>query len=456
MRSEIFITMKFRGTMEVNEEGHLSIGGCDTVGLAKEFGTPLFVMDEDMLRSTCREFHKGFMEREQPAQVIYASKSFMTTAMCRIVDEEDLGLDVVSGGELYTALKAEFPSEKIYFHGNNKTLQELSMALENGVGNIVVDNLLELDRLEAMAATLKTKPNILLRITPGVEAHTHKYIQTGQIDSKFGFTLPNGDAMEAVKAALDKKHLHLSGLHCHIGSQIFEMESYRYAVEVMIKFMHDIKEETGKELSDLNLGGGFGIYYAKGDEPASISEYADVVLNAVAETANNYGVKIPKVLVEPGRSIAGPAGSTLYTVGSIKEIPEVRKYLAVDGGMTDNIRPALYDAEYEVMLANRANEKPVDIVSITGKCCESGDMLAWDVLLPEANAGDILAMGATGAYCYTMSSNYNRLGRPAVVLVKDGQADLIVRRETYDDMLRNEVLPERLKRDNVVSLVSMG
>ncbi|MDA8443129.1 MAG: diaminopimelate decarboxylase, partial [Peptococcaceae bacterium] len=430
--------MKLQGTMEINEQGHLVIGGCDTVELAQEFGTPLYIMDEDQIRRTCREYYRSFVSRHGNAEVIYASKTFSTVAMCHIIKEEGLGLDVVSGGELYTALAAHFPVERIYYHGNNKTPQELETALEARVGRIVVDNFRELELLNALAAQHQRVVDVLVRVTPGIEAHTHEYIQTGQIDSKFGFTLPNGDAMRAIKGVIDADHLNFRGVHCHIGSQIFELASYSYTAQVMLELSQQIYQETGVYVRELNLGGGFGIYYASGDDPAQISDYADLVMTTVSETADALGLPVPKVIVEPGRSIAGPAGTTLYTVGSLKDIPGVRKYVAVDGGMADNPRPALYQSCYEAIVANKASLAPETVVSITGKCCESGDMLIWDIELPEVVSGDLLAVSCTGAYNYSMSSNYNRLARPAVVLVKDGQADVIVQRETYADIVRND------------------
>lgn len=441
--------MKLQGTMEVNELGHLTIGGCDTVELAEKFGTPLYIMDEECIRATCRQYYRSFVGKYGNAEVIYASKTFSTLAMCHIIKEEGLGLDVVSGGELYTALMARFPASAIYFHGNNKTPQELGMAIEAGVGRIVVDNYRELALLDSMAAQYNKVVDVLVRVTPGIEAHTHEYIQTGQIDSKFGFTLTNGDALQAVLRVIEAKHLNFLGIHCHIGSQIFELESYRHAADVMLKFSSEIYAESGTYVRELNLGGGFGIYYASGDSPAKIADYADLVMNSVSEFALVYSVPVPKVIVEPGRSIAGPAGTTLYTVGSIKNIPGVRKYVAVDGGMADNPRPALYQSRYEAVLANRANEPASEVVSITGKCCESGDMLIWDIELPEIASGDLIAVSCTGAYNYSMSSNYNRLARPAVVLVNNGQADVIVQRETYQDLVRNDLVPERILKTNL-------
>lgn len=447
--------MKLHGTMKVVNK-HLEIGGCDTISLAKQYGTPLIILDEALIRQTCRQYYHFFTEKYQNAEVIYASKAFSSPAICKIIEAEGLGLDVVSGGELYTALQANFPTAKIYFHGNNKSPHELAMALENKVGRIVVDNFYELEMLNQLAELFKVKAEILLRITPGIEAHTHEFIKTGQIDSKFGFTLPNGQAREAIKTALTLKNVKLRGLHCHIGSQIYEMDSYRHAAQVMMGFVNTVKREFNYQLEELNLGGGFGIYYKEGDSPAQIKNYAEFVMNTVKEQAKAFGLYMPKVIVEPGRSIVGPAGTTLYSIGSIKDIPGVRKYVAVDGGMADNIRPALYDARYEALIANKCTDPPVELVSITGKCCESGDMLIRDIMLPEAEAGDILAISCTGAYGYSMASNYNALGKPAVVLANEGQADLIIRRENYQDLLKNHCLPARLTKPNAVSYMTLG
>lgn len=448
--------MKFHGTMKINQQGQLEIGGCNVVDLVKKYGTPLIVMDEALIRQTCRQYYHAFVERYQNAEVIYASKAFLSPALCKILESEGLGLDVVSGGELYTALQADFPASRIYFHGNNKSPQELAMALEAKVGRIVVDNFYELEMLDQLAGLFKTQAHILLRITPGIEAHTHEFIRTGQIDSKFGFTLPNGQALEAVRQALAYKNIKLHGLHCHIGSQIFEMESYCHAAQYMMEFAVQLKRELNFTLEELNLGGGFGIYYTEGDEPASIKTYADMVMNTVKEQANLLGLSLPKIIVEPGRSIVGPAGTTIYTVGSIKDIPQVRKYVAVDGGMADNIRPALYGAKYEAILANKALAPLEEKVSITGKCCESGDMLIQDIMLPRVEPGDLLAVSCTGAYSYSMASNYNSLGRPAVVLVQNGQDDLIIQRETYQDLLRNHLIPPRLQKSKNVRYATTG
>ncbi|WP_031515191.1 diaminopimelate decarboxylase [Desulfofalx alkaliphila] len=436
--------MKLQGTMRINDKGHLEIGGCDTVKLAQEYGTPLYVIDEQHFRQNCRSFYQAFTEK-YGAHVLYAGKSLLTLAVCRIIDEEGLGLDVVSGGELYTAIKANFPMERVYFHGNNKSPEELKLALEYKVGRYMVDNLYELDLLNKLAGEMATEANVMLRLTPGVDAHTHEYIRTGHIDSKFGLVIENGQAMEGVRRALELEHINLRGFHCHIGSQIFELQSYAHTAKVMMEFVRQVRDETGFEATELDLGGGLGIYYVEGDEPGSVANYADIVMTTVREEAGRHNLPMPKVMVEPGRSIAGPAGTTLYRVGSIKNIPNVRKYVAVDGSMGDNPRPALYQAKYEGYLANRMKEQATELVSVAGKCCESGDMLIWDLPLPEARPGDLLAVAATGAYNYTMSMNYNRLPRPAMVLVFEGKSNLILRRESYDDLLRNDIIPERLK-----------
>lgn len=446
--------MKLQGTMRVNKKGHLEIGGCDTVNLAREFGTPLYVLDELAFRENCRVYRRSFTEK-YGGKVLYAGKSLLTLAVCRLVEEEGLSMDVVSGGELYTAVKAGFPAERVYFHGNNKSAEELRFALDVKVGCYMVDNLYELEMLDRLAGERGVKADIALRVTPGIEAHTHEYIKTGQNDSKFGLVIENGQAMEGVRRALALENIVLRGLHCHIGSQIFEVESYAHTAEIMMNFTRQVKEETGYAVEELNLGGGFGIYYAEGDVPGLVEEYADIVMNAVRQKAKEYKLPVPRVLVEPGRSISGPAGVTLYTVGAVKNIPGIRKYVSVDGGMGDNPRPALYQSRYEACVANRAGEEPQEIYSIAGKCCESGDMLIWDIGLPKVKPGDVLAVSCTGAYTYSMSSNYNRLPRPAMVLVKEGQAEVIVKRETYADLIRNDVIPTRLKKSRVLNIASV-
>lgn len=441
--------MHLHGTSRINDKGHLEIGGCDSVDLAEKFGTPLYVMDETLIRERCREFMQAFRDSGLRFQVAYASKAFCVKAMCKLVEQEGLSLDVVSDGELYTALQAGYPPERIHFHGNNKTPFEIEMALDANIGCFVVDNFTEMAMLDELAGARDMTVNVLLRITPGVEAHTHDYISTGQTDSKFGFDLGNGTAFQAVKEASERKHLNLLGLHSHIGSQIFEVEGFRMAVELVADFAVDIRDQLGVTMPVMNLGGGFGIRYKEGDTPLPVRQYVEAITGAIKEKFSMREYPLPEIWVEPGRSIVGEAGTTLYTVGTSKDIPGVRKYLAVDGGMTDNPRPALYQSEYEAMLANRANETAEEVVSIAGKACESGDMLIWDVRLPKAETGDILAVSCTGAYNYSMASNYNRIRRPAVVFVQNGQADVVVQRESHEDMTKLDVIPERLQAEVV-------
>lgn len=433
--------MQLRGTQRVNAAGELEIGGVSAVTLAREFGTPLYVIDEAFFRENCRRYRAAFGPENR---VVYAGKALLCTAICRIVEEEGLYLDVVSGGELHTALEAGFPPERIYFHGNNKSLAEIRQGLAYGVGRFVVDSFYELEMLNSLAGEMGVRPEILLRITPGIEAHTHEYIRTGQIDSKFGLPIATGQALAGVRHALVLPNLQLVGLHCHIGSQILELEPFREAARVMLRFAAQVREATGWVLEELDLGGGLGIYYVSGDDPPTIEDYAAAILQTVTEVVEELRLPRPRVVVEPGRSIAGPAGTTLYTVGVVKEIPGVRLYAAVDGGMTDNPRPALYRARYEAVLANRMQEEATALVTIAGKCCESGDILIYNVPLPYPQPGDILAVPATGAYNFTMSMNYNRLPRPAMVLVGDGRAEVIVARESLADLTRNDRIPERL------------
>lgn len=446
--------MKFHGTMKINDRGNLEIGGCDTVSLARHFGTPLYVLDEDMFRKNCRDYYMEFFEK-YGSEVIYAGKTLLNMAVCRMVEEEGLGLDVVSGGELFTAINACFPMNRVYFHGNNKSPNELKMALEAKVGRIMVDNIYELDLLNKMAGDFNSKADVIIRITPGIEAHTHEYIKTGQIDSKFGLAIQTGQAEQGIKMALGLENINLRGLHCHIGSQIFELDSYVHAVGVMMDFAGKMKKETGWYPEEINLGGGLGIYYAEGDNPSSVRDYAQMVIEELKRKSREYGTIAPRLMVEPGRSISGPAGSTIYTVGSVKEITGVRKYVAVDGGMADNPRPALYQSRYEAILANKAGLPAQETVSITGKCCESGDMLIWDIALPVAETGDTLVVSCTGAYNYAMSMNYNRLPKPAMIVVCNGKADLILERENYDDLIRNDIIPERLRKSKVINIASV-
>ncbi len=441
--------MNERETLKINTQGHLEIGGADAVNLAKSFGTPLYVMDENYIRAMCR-IYRDTIEKEYGGNglVLYASKAFSCLAIYRIANSEGIGCDIVSGGELYTALHAGFPAEKMVLHGNNKLLDELTLALDHKIGLIVVDSYDELDTIDALAAERGRVQDVLIRVNPGVEAHTHRFIQTAKTDSKFGFSVSDGTAEKISAYALQKKNIRLKGYHCHIGSQIFEKKSFTTAVDKMVDFMKAMRDKLGFEAGVLNLGGGYGIWYTDEDAKVSCEGYADylkAILARLKERADECGLKRPYILIEPGRSIVGEAGITLYTVGAIKDIPGVKKYVAVDGGMFDNPRYALYQAKYTAVLANRANEKPTEIVSIAGKCCESGDIVCADVALPAAKRGDILAVLSTGAYNYSMASNYNRNLIPPVVLVQDGKAEYIVKPQSYEDLIRNDVIPAKLK-----------
>lgn len=422
------------------ENGELILGGVGVKTLAAQYGTPLYVMDENVIRSNMRAF-KSSMDQYYGGKglVCYASKAFSCKEIYRIAKEEGIGADVVSIGEMYTAKSVGFPMDQVCFHGNNKTRRELEAALDWGVTRIVVDNLTELHTLSALAKEKGIIAEILLRIKPGIDAHTHDFIRTGQIDSKFGLALETGEAMEGVKEALAAESVTLRGLHCHIGSQIFSVDPFVHAAEVMMGFLGQIKAETGVELPELNLGGGFGILYTDEDEPVPFGDYMEPVSRAVKASAEKLGLSQPFVLIEPGRSIVGEAGTTLYTVGSVKEIPDIRTYVSVDGGMGDNPRYILYQAKYDMILANRVNEPATETVTVAGRCCESGDLLGENVPLAPAKPGDLLAVFATGAYNYSMASRYNRVGIPPVVMVKDGASRVIVRGESLEDLVRNDL-----------------
>ena len=431
--------------LRVNDRGNLEIGGCDATDLAREYGTPLYVMDEMTIRQNCRRY-KQAMDAwyDGNGLVLYASKAFCTMAVCRIVQQEGLGLDVVSGGELYTAIKAGFPMEKVYFHGNNKTPEEISMGIEHGIGRFVVDNQAELENIERIAGQQGKRVKVSFRVKPGVDAHTHEFIQTGQIDSKFGVALENGEAHAIIAQAAKMKNIDVVGVHCHIGSQIFDLQPFELAAEIMLNFIADIREKYGIHVTELNLGGGFGIQYTEKDDPLEYDQFIEAVSKVVKRICREKGLGRMFMLMEPGRSIVAPAGVTLYRVGSVKDIRGVRKYVSIDGGMCDNPRYALYKSEYTALLANKPEAPRTETVTIAGKCCESGDLIAKDIAMPPSQPGDIVAVLATGAYNYSMAMNYNRNGKPPVVLVKDGKARLIVKREDYCDIVRNDIVPEDL------------
>lgn len=416
------------------QNGVLTIGGAEVPALAKEFGTPLFIMDRGQIEENIRAYKSAIDGAYNGHGLVhYASKAFCTKEMCRIAKEEGIGLDVVSGGELYTALSVSFPAAHICFHGNNKSVDEMKYALSAGVGHIVADSEEELDILDSLMEG-NEETRILVRIKPGIEAHTHDFIQTGQEDSKFGISLKSGDALRVLSKTY--KNFEIKGVHCHIGSQIFEDEPFMVAADLMIKLVADVYEKTGRYLENVNLGGGFGIRYTEKDAPRPYHDAMLATIDAVKKAAEKYGVPAPFLIVEPGRSIVGEAGITVYSVGTVKDIPGIRKYVSVDGGMADNPRFIMYDAEYDAVLPERPEAAREEKVTICGRCCESGDILIRNIMMPKVKRGDLLAVLSTGAYNYSMTSHYNRLPKPAVVMVKDGEAKLSVRRETYEDVVR--------------------
>ncbi len=425
-------------TAEVSEQGHLIIGGCDTVELSAEFGTPLYLFDEFSLRSKCAECKAEFSQHYADTTVIYAAKAFINKALALILKEEELGLDVASAGELSIAHSVGFPLDRVYFNGNNKSAEEIRLALEWHVGRIVVDNFYELTMLSEMAEKSGYIPDILLRLSPGVDPHTHKYVATGIVDSKFGF--PLSIAGEAVAQAMSAPNLNLVGLHFHIGSLIFEVEPYERSIVVVLNLAAEMKRKYGFELRELNIGGGFAIQYLLDSPAPPLAAYAEAIAPKIISKCRELKLALPRLVVEPGRVIVGQAGVALYQVGAVKDIPGIRCYVLVDGGMADNIRPALYGSKYEVVVANKVLEKEAGGVTIAGKFCESGDILVEDVNLPSVSAGDIIAVPDCGAYCLSMASNYNASLRSAIVLVKEGKVRLIRRRETFDDLTRCDLI----------------
>ena len=411
----------------------------DVVKLAEKYGTPLYVMSEDYIKDRCREIRQDFVDKYPKTRAVYASKAFLTKEMARIIKRENIGMDVVSGGELFTAMEVDFPMDKIIFHGNNKSRDELQLAIKNNIGRIVVDNLDEIELIEEIGREENKKVNILFRISPGVDSETHKYIQTGQVDSKFGIPLSNEIIDMALEKALSCKFVTLLGFHFHIGSQISDNNSHIKSIKVISKLMKRVRDKYGFITKELNTGGGYGIKYIEGDERKSLSYFTDPIMEEIEARCQEYEMERPLIIIEPGRWIVGEAGITLYKIGTIKEIPGVRTYVSVDGGMGDNPRPSLYQAKYEGIIANKINEARQDKVTIAGKCCESGDILIWDLKVPKLERGDILAILSTGAYNYSMASNYNKIPRPAVVMVNNGQDRLIVKRESYEDLLRNQI-----------------
>lgn len=432
---------RMQAGMSVNNLGHLCFAGESAVDLAAHFGTPLYVINEQTIRENCRRYLK-FKKGYPTATIAYASKAFLCQAMCRLLESEGMSLDVVSGGELHTAISSGFPGERIIFHGVNRSLPELAQALRYGVGRIVIDNRAELDRITQAARETGAPANVLLRVTTGVDAHTHQYVQTSLIDSKFGFNLKE---LSSIVGLVDgRPEIRLRGLHCHIGSQIKTIEPFIENLGIMLQAVAQLP--TGRRLlTEINIGGGLGTYYTASDEAPQVEQLLSSLLQETNNVCHELDLPLPHLVLEPGRSIINEAGLTLYRIGGSKQIPGVRNYLFVDGSMADNIRPALYGSRYEAILANRMHDQAEERYSVAGRCCESGDMLAWDELLPKVKPGDLLAIARTGAYNYSMASNYNRLPRPAVVLISANGADLIVERETYHDLTRLDRVPPHLR-----------
>lgn len=423
----------------------LYFDGCNTVELTKKYGTPLYVMSETAIVEKCREIRETFLNKYERTRAAYASKAFLTLSMCKIIEREGLCMDVVSGGELYTAIKADFPAEKIEFNGNNKSIEELELAVDYNIGRIIVDGLDELSLIEKVCQEKNKKMNILYRITPGVKSDSHDYIVTGKKDSKFGIPLDDEVIFPAIEQAIKSEYVNFMGFHFHVGSQLHNNESHLKALDIALKLIKDTKDKYDYTTPELNIGGGFGINYTEADDKKPYAYFLDPMMKRIEEFSKELNITRPEIVIEPGRSIVGEAGITLYTIGTIKDIKGIRKYVSIDGGMTDNIRPALYQAKYEGLIANKAVEPKTDLVTISGKCCESGDILIRDVKIAKPERGDIFAIFSTGAYGYSMASNYNKNPLLATVLVKEGKSDLIVKRQTYDHMIANEVIPESLK-----------
>lgn len=435
--------MKLFGTSKINKKGNLSIGGVDTVDLAKEFKTPLYVMDQELIETTIDKMKNSFKSSRFNTQIAYAGKAFLTMGMIKLVDFKGLDLDVVSGGELYTAYKAGFPMERVHLHGNNKTVEELEMAVEYGIKEIVLDNEDEIEKLEKICEKKGKKQAVLVRIDPGIEAHTHHYIKTSGLTSKFGISLFQENLFDIIKRINDSKYIEFKGFHTHIGSQIFQSAFFIFALDEIFKYLDKLKKELGIVVHTVNMGGGFGVYYKKGDDPKPIDEVLSEIITYTEAMEIKYQIGFKELCIEPGRSIVGNAGTTLYEVGGIKETVGGKTYVFIDGGMSDNIRTALYQAEYEAGIVDKLNEVETKEITLAGKLCESGDIIIEKGQLPKTTkVGDIVAVTTTGAYCYTMSSNYNRINKPAVVFVKNGKAKLAVKRETYDDLIRNDEIFE--------------
>ena len=437
------------GTQKINSAGHLEIGGCDMVEIANQFGTPLFVLDEATIRANCRAYRKAFESRYPNSEICYASKAFISTTMCKIIEQEGLNLDVASLGELHTAIVAGFPNDRINLHGNNKLQVELEAAIDQNIGHVILDHEIEIHQLAKIAKSKNKVMKVLVRCTPGVDPNTHKAISTGQADTKFGFNIGDGSAIRAVQTVLSFPSLEFDGIHCHVGSQLLDDESHISAIQSMVGLMQQVQNKLGVECKVMNIGGGLGVRYKEEHTPPSIDDFADKICSKLVECLNHAKLPLPILQQEPGRAIIGEAGITLYTVGAIKTVPILeqpgyRTYVSVDGGMSDNPRPQLYQAEYEMVVANKANQIRSETITLAGRHCET-DVLIWNAPSPKIEVGDIIAVQTTGAYNYSMASNYNRFPKPAVVLVNNGEAELIVRRETVEEVIRLDLLPKRFQ-----------
>ena len=430
--------MKFFGTMK-NNSGVLEIGGIKVTELAEKYGTPLYVMDQELIEENMMKYKENFKSDKFKTTVVYASKAFLSKAICKLVEKHDLHIDAVSGGELYTIKASGISMEKVHMHGNNKTDDELRMCLDYGIGSIIIDNEEEIERVSKICLERDQKVKVMLRINIGIDAHTHEYIQTSKHSSKFGESIFDERFPEIVEKITSDKNLEFLGFHCHIGSQIFDTKAFHEGIEVMIKETKKISEKLNVEIPEINLGGGFGVYYIEKDTAIDVEKFMKSMIEHIEKSLEKESMNIKKISIEPGRSIIGNAGSTLYRVGGIKETFGGVKYVFIDGGMTDNIRPALYQAEYEAVLANKLDVVEDEIVTVAGKCCESGDLIIKNRKLGKAEAGDLLLVATTGAYGYSMSSNYNKAQRPAVVFVKDGKSAISIKRESLEDLVRNDV-----------------
>lgn len=433
--------MRFFGTMR-DENGVLSIGGIKVTELAQRYGTPLYIMDQELIEENMRKYKENFRSEKFKTQIVYASKAFLAKAMCQLVERYDMDIDAVSGGELYTIKASGIDMQRVHMHGNNKSIDELEMCVEYGIGSIIIDNELEIDNLSEVCKRKEKKIKALLRINIGIDAHTHEYIKTSKHSSKFGESIFDEKIVDIVEKIVKDKNIEFLGFHCHIGSQIFDTKAFYEGIETMILETKRISKLLGVKIPEINLGGGFGVYYTENDVEVDIENFMRSMIEHLEASLEKYNLDIEKVSIEPGRSIVGNAGSTLYTVGGVKQTYGGIKYMFIDGGMTDNIRPALYQAEYEATIANRLDEEEKEVVTVAGKCCESGDLIIKEKTLPKAERGDLLLVSTTGAYGYSMSSNYNKIVRPAVVFVKNDKCSLAIRRESFEDLVKNDLAIE--------------